>query len=177
MSASDELTRIVPPLDNGKTPSVDWAAFEESLGTRLPEDYKWLVDTYGYGKFDDFLCILQPESPSKYTRLKDSASASAEMLAKVDAHESIPYPVDDLIPVAKTDNGDTIYWISSPRENPDAWVVVGNGARNQKWPRHDGGIVEFLAAVLSRRIYFDIFPQDFPSDNPEFSRFPSMKRR
>jgi len=84
-------------------------------------------------------------------------------------HEVIPYPPGRLQAVAGTGNGDTLYWLREPRDNPDAWTIVGNPARDQRWPHFDGGLVEFLVAVLSRRIKFEIFPRDFPGRRPVFT--------
>ncbi|MGC0334021.1 hypothetical protein RKD23_007011 [Streptomyces sp. SAI-170] len=38
----------------------DWRAAEEALGVELPADYKWLVETYGWGEFCDFLNLHTP---------------------------------------------------------------------------------------------------------------------
>ncbi|MEU8889113.1 SMI1/KNR4 family protein [Streptomyces sp. NPDC048442] len=45
----------------GEPRTVDWAAVEARLGTRLPSDYKRLIETFGEGLFDGFLGIHGPE--------------------------------------------------------------------------------------------------------------------
>lgn len=40
--------------------TVDWAAVQERLGTPLPNDYKQLVEIFGYGAFDSFLTLYVP---------------------------------------------------------------------------------------------------------------------
>jgi hypothetical protein len=43
---------------------------------------------------------------------------------------------------------------------------------------YDGGIVEFLVAVLSGARRFEIFPNSFPAEHPQFSRLvPRRPRR
>jgi hypothetical protein len=176
MTSKDDLVALVPPLSDGQSAPVDWDTFESSLGFGLPEDYKWLIDTYGPGKFDNFLHVLQPYPESEYVSLGHWMVRGREILRQVSHREEQPYAVDDLLPVATTDNGDTIYWIARPLDRPDAWTITGNEARGASWPAFDGGIVDFLAEVISGRLHFEIFPRDFPSDEPRFSRY-SMRRR
>ncbi|MFF5897147.1 SMI1/KNR4 family protein [Streptomyces argenteolus] len=42
-----------------RRPGIDWAATETRLGTRLPADYKRMVETFGEGAFDAFLSLNQ----------------------------------------------------------------------------------------------------------------------
>jgi len=177
MAAKEDLLLAAPPVDDGRSVEVDWRTFEASLGFELPEDYKWLIDTYGPGKFGNFLHVLQPYSESKYIRLDYSLVRGREILRELSHNEEIPYSVDELVPVATSDNGDTIYWIATPLDMPDLWKITGNEARDVHWPNFEGGIVDFLAAVLTRRRYFEIFPESFPSSGPEFSRYEVGRRR
>ncbi|MDT0267681.1 SMI1/KNR4 family protein [Streptomyces sp. DSM 44915] len=167
MSVREELLRLVPPPE-GVGVRVDWQALEEELGSRLPSDYKWLVERYGPGSFDNFLHVLQPTSPAPPIRLVSSADRAAEILDQLREKEDIPFATEELLPVAKTDNGDTIYWVTRPEDDPDAWTLTGNGARNTRWPRFDGGIVAFLVATLSGAHKMAIFPNGFPTERPVF---------
>lgn len=64
VAAQDDLLRLVPPLDDVDADvDVDWAQIEDAPGVELPGDYKWLVERYGPGSFNDFLYILQLGSP------------------------------------------------------------------------------------------------------------------
>lgn len=173
MNSRDELMQLVPPPVETPVASVDWVQLEASLGSALPVDYKWLIGAYGPGKFDDFLFVLQPDSPFEPIRLEHSAQRSLEILEQLSERgEAIPYAPDELMPVAKTDNGDTIYWVMRPAGDPDSWTIAGNAARNTKWPEFPGGIVDFLAAVFSGRRQFEIFPRDFPDAHPVFEKLP-----
>lgn len=178
MTVRDELLRLVPPPP-APSAHIDWDRVESDLGVALPEDYKWLAETYGPGRFDDFLSILHPGSPFHPTRLVEAAERAAEILDQLHESglESIPYQTDELLAVGKTDNGDMIYWVTKPEGEPDSWTVVANGARNTKWPHFDGGIVAFLLAVLSGAVRLDVFPRDFPSARPTFTPSPRMDDR
>jgi hypothetical protein len=177
VAGKDELLAIAPPVDDGQSVPVGWETFETSLGFILPADYKWLIDTYGPGKFGNFLYVLQPYSESKYVRLDYCLARGREILRELGHNEEHPYPVDELLPVAATDNGDTIYWVTRPLDAPNLWTITGNEARDVHWPTFDGGIVDFLVAVLTGRRYFEIFPRSFPSNGPEFSRYSVSRRR
>ena len=177
MSNQDDLLAIVRPPNDGRSIAVEWGEFESSLGFSLPGDYKWLIDTYGPGKFDNFLHVLQPYSESEYVQLGHWLVRGREILHQLSRREEHPYPVDELLPVAITDNGDTIYWVSRPLDVPDSWTITANEARGVRWPDFGGGIVNFLVEVLSGRLRFEIFPADFPSADPEFSRYTARRRR
>ncbi|MGW7211744.1 SMI1/KNR4 family protein [Streptomyces collinus] len=176
MTARDELLRNVPPPD-GVEIHVDWAGIEEALGVALPDDYKWLVERYGPGSFDDFLHIFQPESPFAMTRLLESSERAAEILEQArERGGSIPYETDELLAVGATDNGDTIYWVTRPEDEPNSWTITANGARTMKWPHFEGGIVAFLLAVMSGAHHVDVFSQVFPRE-PVFSPYPAPDPR
>lgn len=178
MSMSDELMRLAPPPAEAPAASVDWERLESSLGVVLPGDYKWLVEVYGPGKFGNFLYVLQPSSPFVPIRLVESARRSVEILEQLAENgEALPYTPRELMPVAKTDNGDTVYWVMRPESDADSWGIVGNAARNVVWPEFDGGIVEFLVAVLSGVRYFEIFPRSFPGETHLFEKLPDMPNR
>ncbi|WP_217549183.1 SMI1/KNR4 family protein [Streptomyces sp. GbtcB6] len=181
MTAREELLRLVPPPEEAAA-EIDWESVEDELGISLPDDYKWLAERYGSGSFDQFMTILHPSSRFYPTRLVDAAERSAEILEQMpdSLKRKVPYEIDELLAVGKTDNGDTIYWITNPEEDPNAWTVTANGARNTKWPHFDGGIVEFLVAILSRVTRLDVFPSDFPHPHPAFTPDPdpsALRRR
>ncbi|MER5522119.1 SMI1/KNR4 family protein [Streptomyces sp. NPDC002763] len=183
-TAREELLRLVPPQPStdATVDAVDWEEVEDELGISLPDDYKWLSERYGPGGFDNFMTILHPRSEFWPTRLVDAAERAAELLEQMpeSLRKKVPYRIDHLLAVGKTDNGDTIYWVTDPETRPNEWTVTANGARNTKWPHFDGGLVEFLAAVLSGTTRMDVFPSDFPSARPAFAPQPdpaTVRRR
>ncbi|MDJ0384680.1 hypothetical protein [Streptomyces sp. G-G2] len=50
-----------------RRPNVDWAQVEAGVGTRLPSDYKRMVETFGEGAFDAYLNLNQ----EPWTHLKE----------------------------------------------------------------------------------------------------------
>ncbi|MFD2012202.1 hypothetical protein [Streptomyces narbonensis] len=46
---------VLPP----RRPDVDWAQVETRTGTRLPRDFKRMVETFGEGAFDEYLHLNQ----------------------------------------------------------------------------------------------------------------------
>jgi hypothetical protein len=167
----ERLLSLVPPPVEPKG-FDNWPELERRLGTPVPADYKWLVSTYGAGSFDSFLHVLQPTSPYKPIRLVESARRAVEVLQflKRADDEEVPFAPRELLPVAKTENGDTVYWLARPKGSPDEWRIVCNPARSDTWSRFDGGIVDFLTAVYERRHRVPFFPEDFPAASPVFAK-------
>ncbi|MCA2217153.1 SMI1/KNR4 family protein [Jidongwangia harbinensis] len=169
LTARDDLLALVPPPSR---PAVvpDWAAVEARLGTRLPGDYKWLIETYGSGSFDEFLGVFQPGSRIDGLRLEHQAERTAWALDYLrDGGEQVPFRNDELLPFGRTDNGDFCYWVRHPADDPDAWTVVVNEARGPEWSAFDGGgAVAFLSMVLSGGHRVSVFPDDFPGAHPAF---------
>ncbi|MFE2459740.1 SMI1/KNR4 family protein [Streptomyces sp. NPDC059402] len=173
MTARDDLVRTVPPPPDVDI-RVDWPQVEHDLGVSLPDDYKWLVERYGPGSFDSFLHVFQPVAPVATIRLVDRAERAAEILDQLrEGGEAIPHPTDELLAVGATDKGDTIYWVTRPGDAPNSWTITANGARNTKWPHFDGGLVEFLAAVMSGEYKVDVLPRSWPGPDPLFTPYPS----
>jgi hypothetical protein len=162
--ALEQLRTLAPPPARAPT-RPDWVGVETRLGLRLPRDYQALVETYGCGKFDEYLVVYTPGSPYDTIDLESQLACGAERLAVYRDHdEQLPHAVEHLLDIAGTDNGESIYWVRRPGMEPDDWTIVVNAARDWiDWPAFDGGLVEFLAAVLSSEHRCDAFPDDFPS--------------
>jgi hypothetical protein len=177
MTAADDLIRLVPSLVNDEV-LTNWPVLETRLDLELPSDYKWIVDRYGPGKFDNFLHILQPGSPFEPIQLEYSIVRAGQILEQLRrSGEVIPYSTSELLPVATTDNGDTVFWIRRPMKEPDLWTITVNAARNLVWSEFNGGIVEFLVSVLSGDRRVEVFPKGFPSEHPEFSKYVHRRPR
>ncbi|MFD7461238.1 MULTISPECIES: SMI1/KNR4 family protein [unclassified Streptomyces] len=70
MTAYDTLVRAVPPPAEPVDARGDWTAVEARLEVRLPDDYKWLVETYGWGEYCDFLYLRTPFGTSRHNGLQ-----------------------------------------------------------------------------------------------------------
>ncbi|MBU8859413.1 MULTISPECIES: SMI1/KNR4 family protein [unclassified Micromonospora] len=158
----EQLVQSVPPP--ARRVPQDWPAVERSLGFELPGDYKDLVDQYGPGKFDDFLAVLTPGHPVPRLDLSYGIAEAADVLREyLSSGESLPASVEQLLAVALTDNGDTVYWVRGPDGSPEQWRTAVNGARDfGEWHLFDGGLAHFLLAVLNRELVVPAFADDFP---------------
>lgn len=61
MVIDDLLALVEPPSD---VPVFDWDLCQASLGTALPDDYKEIVNHYGWGGFYQDLGVWVPPHPS-----------------------------------------------------------------------------------------------------------------
>lgn len=174
MSSVDVLRKILrPPESPSETPDVDgWQSVEAKLGMPLPVDYKEFITCYGTGAIDGFLWVLNPFSKNKYLNLLDSGNSQLDGLRQLrdECGEKIPYAIfpeaNGLFPWGITDNGDVLYWVCSGP--PSNWPIVVNESRGPCWREFKLTTGEFLAKLVSRELQVDIFPDDFPSDSPEF---------
>ncbi|MET9689550.1 SMI1/KNR4 family protein [Streptomyces sp. NPDC006514] len=163
------LTRAIPPTDAPR--AHDWARVEEELGTFLPSDYKQLVDLYGGGLFDDAIWVLEPVCPNKYYDL------ASENRIRVAAQQGLwaggepkPSELDGTgsrtIAWAVTENGDCLYWLARPGQEPDRWTVAVKEGRGREWEFHARSCSEFLRSVLlTGDAESDVF-YGFPTEGP-----------
>ncbi|WP_203843807.1 SMI1/KNR4 family protein, partial [Winogradskya humida] len=156
------LTEAFPP-PRAPLPAVDWPAVERSLGRQLPADYKRFVQTYGYARFADFLSVFLPASPYDYVELRTQwqiAADKIEFWLEWDEVGTPELPVDPhlLLPVAGTDNGNTVYWVARPPDDPDAWTLAVDEARSDGWHLFGAGIVDFLVATFIDHEPISVFP-------------------
>jgi hypothetical protein len=172
--ALHSLESILPRPSNPQeaTANYDWTNVEGELGTQLPIDYKEFINEYGTGKIDDFLVILNPFSQNKFVNLIERGRR--ELSAWLDLKQRFPQYYTDvlfpspggLFPFAGTDNGNSIFW----RTNgvPEAWTVTIFDPRGPEHFDYNGGMADFLSAVLTQSIQCDVFPRQFPSRSPRF---------
>lgn len=148
---SNELTEIVPPPEHPTTGVRNWKDVESELGLSFPADVKWLAETYGEGHLARFFWLRDPRHPEYPAWSKSVRDAQRESANDVDAA---------FIPVANTDNGDTL-WVDAER------VVVTEG----RGPDRDdfaGNLSTFLAQVLSSEYECSVFPESVASAERTF---------
>lgn len=155
---------------------VDWVRLEGELGTALPTDCKILADTYPSLKFDDFLGWFSPGFPDDPTIVaREMMDVLQPLRVRLEGVEWIdvidsdrnrtalpPYPVypqpGGVLQWGMTDNGDRCLWLT--RGEPDEWTVI---IERGMWWHFQGGLVDFLVAILTRQVDCPLFPRDFPS--------------
>ncbi len=67
MSFFEELVALIPPpVDTKPHTEAEWVELEAKLGSRLPPDYKMLINRYGAGYFCSLLIIHSPFMTADY---------------------------------------------------------------------------------------------------------------
>lgn len=74
--------------------------------------------------------------------------------------------VSDLIKWGGTDNGDMLLWL--PSGAPEEWPTLMVEARQFTHQVVQASSTTVVFDLLTGRLRTDIFPDDFPSDRPEF---------
>ena len=144
----EALVRLMPPPSEPRHPGDpdEWPQIELRLGRRLPSDYKAFVATYGSGRIGDFLNIANPFSDNPHVR--DLPDAMLKIYRGIRKFEHIPFPIHPepggLIPWGDTDNGDVLFWVADPPDDPDRWAIAVSEVRGPGWFRHPGPLVQFL---------------------------------
>ena len=175
----ENLLRIAPASALGapsSTPAlVNWSDVQSRLGCGLPDDYKSLIETYVPGSFGGFIHIFRPSFPYPAIDLEEQIESSAAALKELQlGGERIPYRLDEpseLMAVGRTDNGDVIYFVRQPLDDPNSWTIAVNEARGDEWDTFEGDITDFVASAISGARRFAVFPSSFPIDGPLFEPY------
>ncbi len=174
MTDLDALVRLCPPP--AETPAVDWPAVETTLGMRLPGDYEQLASVYGPGTFCGFIHVYHPHGHTPWVDLTGHMPGTLrERLVQDRAQGRFPVPHDPeaLFAIGVTDNGNHLFWVTTPRADPDAWRVTVNEARGHDWYTFDGTLTEFLTVVLGGRVRVPLFPDDLLDQGASFTPSPA----
>lgn len=150
--------------------AIKWQTFQNSIGLELPQDYKDFIQRYGTGCIDSFVWIFNPFSRNEHLNLKDQMTEILDTLRML-KYDQPAFPLfperGGLLPCGATDNGDTIFWITSGE--PAHWRIAVHESRGPQWENYAFSLTDFLAKILSKDIICPIFPEDFPSDSPTFA--------
>jgi hypothetical protein len=173
-----DLMQICPPPP--ASDSVDWEPVESDLGVTLPADYKQLSTVYGPGNFCEYVSVYHPYGPTEWVDLLGPMPANLRRQLRED-REGGAFPVahdpEKLLACGVTDNGEHVFWVTEPADQPDSWRIAVNEARGPGWYTFDGGLVAFLAAVFSGRIDVPLFPDNLLDDGVGFSAHSARKPR
>ncbi len=176
MSALESLkTLMAPPANPSDLPNEGgWQSVERSLGITLPEDYKAFIACYGTGAIDNFLWVLNPFSQNENLNLSSQSGVrlDSQRQFSLESGREMPYALypdtNGLFPWGVTDNGDVLYWLC--KGSPSLWVIVICDSRASQWREYTLSTCQFFAAIVARELIVDVFPEDFPSESPEFVR-------
>lgn len=173
MTSLEILTRLAPPPTSPLL--TDWNVVETLLQRPLPTDYKQLVDTYGPGSFCDFLHLYTPHRNEEAVDLTGPMPARLRGQLVKDRDNgtlSMPHRPEDLFAIGVTDNGNHVFWITTPEEQPDAWTITVNEADGHDWHTHHGNLTSFLVALLSGHEHPPVFPRDLLRQGAFFTPAP-----
>ena len=136
------------PVNPG-TPA-GWNFVENEIGCQLPDDYKWLINTYGSGDFCDLLTVLNPFPPPGWMCLLSRSARSWSNIGMVDhsiAHTPASRRKAGYSPYAESSGG-YLFWLT--RGQPDEWqLAFFDYDDNEHYPV---GLVQFLAQWISGRM-------------------------
>ncbi|MBW8805763.1 MAG: SMI1/KNR4 family protein [Catenulisporales bacterium] len=168
-----------------------WDDAVAEVGFGFPADYRDFVDVYGAGAVNDELFIAAPTlRPNGFgfrtgfggfvdqttLGLGRSIAEMRENAVALEDEETYPFPIlpepGGLLIWGNTANGDVCFWDTREAE-PDRWPVVVLLLSSRRWDRFDGGMTEFLLAVLRGDHPFAerlIDPTGKASDRPVWDR-------
>ncbi|MFI0814956.1 histone-like nucleoid-structuring protein Lsr2 [Streptomyces sp. NPDC021098] len=172
MNAIDALVQLCPPPADPPRP-IDWGAVEDTLGMRLPADYKRLASVYGPGDFADFVSICHPHGYTEYSNLTGRMPGIIREYVQRDYDQGkapVPCHPRHLFTMGGTDNGDDLFWITDPQDAPDTWRITVSVDRGFGWFTFDGTLTEFLFSVLSGETVVPQFPDGLLEGQVAFKR-------
>ncbi|MFD0380262.1 SMI1/KNR4 family protein [Streptomyces sp. NPDC059525] len=145
------LERAIPGLVDYRrsVPAVlDWTLVEESLGTALPSDYKYLAEWYPTFAIGDYILVSLPE-PGEEHLVHRGFQSTLDVLVDAWLEPDLglhAYPAPGgLLPWSESDESDKFMW-STAGETPQEWFVTVAG-RGGAWWHYEGGAVQFLAEL------------------------------
>lgn len=162
VTAIDALIQLCPP-PQPPPPPANWDSVEARLGMPLSGDYKQLADVYGPGTFADYIHIFHPRGGTEWVELTGPVPGRVRAQLRHDrdtGSHPVPHPPDALFAFGGTDNGEYLFWVTEPRDDPDHWRIAVNEARGPRWFTFDGALTEFLTRVLNGRTGVPQFPGD-----------------
>jgi hypothetical protein len=165
----ERLTRVlgVPEFPSAQVP---WDLAPRDVGFQFPQDYRELIDVYGSIRINGMLSVWRPklraaapDIPGGFagfiwhtTREGGVGDYLAGAYEAGDLREC-PYPVfsarhsarGGLLAWGSTPNGDHCFWLTEG-DDSDGWPIVVRYRQLAVWSRFDGGIADFLTAVVTR---------------------------
>ena len=138
----------------------------------VPEDFIWFVKTYGNGCVDDFIYFLNPMSVNVninfWTRNRSELKTLKECISIARTGEfSTFFRNNHFVFFGFTDNGDSMMW----QTNTKPWTIILLPAREEEWEVVEMTFLSFLTRLLNRQLILKTFPEEFPSDSPQFESF------
>ncbi|MFD4936626.1 SMI1/KNR4 family protein [Streptomyces virginiae] len=170
MIGHDALARLVTPPTAPVEARGDWTAAETALGVRLPDDYKWLVATYGWGEFCDLLHLHTPFGANRYNRVEWQSAHPTESPER--DRERYPYPLHPapggLLIWGTTMDADRLCWLTDGE--PEEWPVVVWSSEGW-YETHRTGAAAFFEGWVGGRVHSRLLGAMDPDLAPWFNTF------
>ncbi len=177
----ESLNALAPPT--GYTAQGwTWPRVEESMGMKLPNDFKQIVTCYGPGVWLDWIILYVPGAINRHLALEsvpweilDGDRGVLSDLTAEQRAEEFPYLLypepGGLFPFAYTSGGDKLYWRTGG--HPDDWPIVENDSRDTATTEFPFGIGELLVRYLRDELDEEVFPRPEPRPDKLFVPFPT----
>ena len=166
------LSQIMPPPPVPIDAVGDWGDVERAIGTNLPNDFKNFIELYGSGTIGRFITVYNPFSFRTEINLIDQSRRQLSALQELReeftwdrVYSLYPNP-GGLFPVAVTDNGDFIYWLTEGI--PDEWTIVVNESRGPDYEVFGFSLTFFLKKVIDKSVRCRAFPENLFGNHVEF---------
>lgn len=133
----------------------NWDDIEDSLGLTLPHDYKKIAETFPQGLFGGVVKVIRPgdaggvenDFPGYYGYRLDDMRNWRE-----DESGRFPLPIfpepGGLLPWGVSPRAGLFFWVTDGPD-PTLWPVVAAEPEFERWVPFDGGVCDFLVAVVS----------------------------
>lgn len=167
-------TILAPPAEPAETGSFEeWTDVYKNI-KGLPTDYFDFINKYGTGSINNFIWVLNPFSLNHYLNLLNRLPVIVNAFS-VDCSEEISnkynfYPAaGGLIPLAITDNGDSILYYKNEFSGAEKIVIIDGRANYVS--EFDMGFTEFLFKLCNNQITQDILPSEVFIENCSFQKY------
>jgi hypothetical protein len=160
---------------------VDWPAVESSVGLRLPDDYRRLVETFPDGIFQGLVRVNRPgdhhESAKEFLgfyawQLEDMRQLRA-------SGHAFPYPIfpepGGLLPWATGPRAEPFFWLTRG-EDPNMWPVAAASHDLTGWQEFPGTACQVLVDVVEGRFDASLFGVDLSGRGPWFNPIEEEER-
>ncbi|GAA2230597.1 SMI1/KNR4 family protein [Streptomyces amakusaensis] len=138
----DRLVAVTGWSPSGAPGEVDWAAVEARLGTRLPNDYKRLHETFGEGLFDGYFNVYSPRDVIRH----------ADFAVRAGQESWEPYPPfpapGGVLHWAGTEDHHAFAWVTEGPD-PDRWGLYATYEGIEEGIRFECTVTEFLFHQLT----------------------------
>ncbi|MFJ9174961.1 hypothetical protein [Streptomyces sp. NPDC102360] len=169
----NELEQLAAFHANGTTEPVhnDWQTAEQTLKVTVSPGVKAFFDAFGGASFDDFLHVYRAGASNPHLDLVKHTLRSRDTLRKTRPHiqellaERGSSP-DQLVCWGGTDNADMCFLV--PQPDPQDWFVLTVIGRGREYDLYEGSVESYLLRVLRGDLLSDVFPEDFPDEDPGY---------